>query len=154
MLDKPVLIRKNTTEAMLGVVMLAGIILAFVIGQGDQLRAFWLENPGSSLLISAVVLAIFVGITIHSMSDEPEMILSNEGIEIRDRGYRTWDQIVSFSIVRYWGSDYDELVIHLHDLTDLRYVLDSLDHDKDQLVAALLKAKGDYPITYSGYFNL
>ena len=82
-----------------------------------------------------------------------EIILTKEGIEIRDKGFFEWTMIEGFSTLYYRYSDnYTlDLVLHFREFADLKFEISHLEKNKDELVDLIMQYKGSASVFFVGH---
>ncbi len=105
------------------------------------------------MFIIMVALLLF---TIHFISDlikrPPEIILTDEGIELRDKGFFVWADIEHFCIRHYSGDNDDEdLVLQMKEpWGELKVEISHLSLSKKEVIDAVLAYKGPANVYYAG----
>ena len=102
-----------------------------------------------------IITATLLLFTIHFISDlikrPAEIILTTEGIELRDAGFFTWNDIEYFSIRHHSGENAtQDLVLQLKDPWEVKIDITELPPRKEDIIDAILAYKGDAAVYYAG----
>ena len=102
-----------------------------------------------------IITATLLLFTIHFISDlikrPAEIILTTEGIELRDAGFFTWNDIEYFSIRHHSGENAtQDLVLQLKDPWEVKIDITDLPPRKEDIIDAILAYKGDAAVYYAG----
>ncbi len=95
---------------------------------------------------------MFLYSVIELIMNKGEIILSDEGIEIRNKGWNHWEYVDSFKTILdkdNQNSDKEYLIIYLKDSTEIKCLVSNLDKSQIEIVGLLKKYKTD--IIYLGH---
>jgi hypothetical protein len=116
------------------------------------LKDFNKERSAFTIILGILFLALFGYFLYELIKRKPEIILTREGIYLRDAGFFIWDIVVSFSTADVGDeSSNRKLVLHFSEFADKKNYIHSLEVDKDELIALILRYKGDASSFYSGH---
>ena len=127
---EPTIIRRSRTTLYGCVIAGAVSIFIFFFGPFGDAQKMYNDNTGSVvfffLLCSGLLVYGFIGL----FAKKGEIILSEEGIEIKNKGFNHWEYVSSISTIvekDNESSDKDFLIIGLKDHTEGRCSITDLD---------------------------
>jgi hypothetical protein len=121
-----------------GIAVTVGLIsLWFFVGPYDKTRVIYDDSPRFTVFLGL----IFVGLFLYSIREliikRPEIILTDEGIEIRDKGWNHWIYINSIGMLVEKDSENgnkEYLIIHLKDSTEIKCLISDLDRTPGEIL--------------------
>ncbi|MBG9377950.1 hypothetical protein I5907_17055 [Panacibacter sp. DH6] len=150
MLEDQFVIRQSKKKQIGIVLLTAGLIIYYFVGPYEKTRIIYKESPTFTIILGIVFFTLLGYFLNELITRKAEIILNKEGIELRDKGFFTWDMIESFSTLYYRYSENRniDLVLHFKEYADMKFDITRLEQDKDQITELIMKYKG----TASLYF--
>jgi hypothetical protein len=145
---------RQSKKNQYGFVLMAGLmILWYFIGPYEKTRIIYTESPKFTIILGIIMFGLFFYFLNELIKRKAEIILTKEGIELRDKGFFEWNMIESFSTLYYRYSDSRnvDLVIHFKEFADLKFDITYLEKDKDEIACLILKYKGKKSIFFVGH---
>jgi len=126
--------------------LFAGAMVVYI------LKDIYEERSTFTIILGIIFLALFCYFLNGLIKRKPEIILTREGISLRDAGFFTWDMIASFS-TDDGGDDSSnmKLVLYFSEFADKEIYIQSLEVDKEELITLILSYKGNAGLLYSGH---
>jgi hypothetical protein len=101
--------------------------------------------------IFAIAIFIIMGSFKIGLKQEPAIVLSKTGIDLTSVGYFPWEGIASFSIVKYYESGSEDLVLHLFENTEGVFIpIHSLDKTCEEITSLIIEISGSEPNFFAG----
>jgi len=125
-----IVIRQSRITLYGCIIVGAMFILTFFFGPFKDAGHMYKDSPGSIIFFLLIFFGIFLYGLINLITKKSEIILSDEGIEIRNRGFNHWEYVSSISTIverDNESSDKDYLIIGLKDQTEIRCYITDLD---------------------------
>lgn len=129
-----------------------GIILFFAEPFGEEISSFLKESQYILFLFVSVSAIILVKSAVELILRKPELVISNEGIELREQGYFSWDQLASFRLrLIAGGEDPDEeyLVLYLKNKIEITHRITNLEKKRMEIVDLIESMSNK--VSYLGY---
>jgi len=148
------LVIRKSKRKQYGVVLLGGLlILWYFIGPYESTRIIYAQSPTFTIILGIVMFGLFFFFLNELIKRKAEIILTNEGIELRDEGFFGWEMIQSFSTQLYRGDSNDkiDLILHFWELADIKFDISDLEKDKDEITELILAYKGSTSILFAGH---
>ena len=145
---------RQSKKKQYGFVLITGLlILWYFVGPYDKTRIIYAESPTFTIILGIIMFGLFFYFLNELIKRKPEIILTKEGIELRDKGFFEWTLIDSFKTVYYRYSDNpeEELVLHFKEFSDIKFNITHLEKDKDELADLIMKYKGSANLFYLGH---
>ena len=145
---------RQSKKKQWGTVLITGLmILWYFVGPYDKTRSMFAESPNFTIILGIIFFGLFFYFLAELLKRQAEIILTNDGIELRDKGFFDWNMIESFSTMYYRFSDNheEELILHFKEFADLAFDISHLEVDKDGLVDLILKYKGSSSTFFGGH---
>jgi hypothetical protein len=134
---EPVQIRKSKWVHR-GIVVITGLmILGFFLGPYDKTRIMYDNSPGFTLFLGLIFSISFFHSIRELFIKKPEIILTEEGIEIRDKGWNHWTDVNSINMLVEKddeNGDKKYLIIHLKDSNKLKCLISDLDRSPGEII--------------------
>ena len=146
-------IRKSKLKQF-GIVVLAGIlILWYFVGPYESTRIIYAQSPTFTIILGIVMFGLFFFFLNELIKRKAEIILTNDGIELRNEGFFGWEMIQSFSTQLYRGDNGDkfDLILHFWELKDIKFDISDLEKDRDEITELILAYKGSTSILFAGH---
>ena len=153
MSDEQFVIRQSKKKQY-GFVLTTGLmILWYFVGPYEKTRIIYAKSPTFTIILGIVMFGLFFYFLNELIKRKAEIILTKEGIELRDKGFFEWHMIESFSTLNYRYSDNhnEDLVLHFKEFADLKFDISHLEKDKDELVDLITKYKGSARLYFAGH---
>jgi hypothetical protein len=139
------IIKQSKWKLILYTLLMGAITVCF-------LNDFYEERSTFTIILWLLFLAGFGYSLYELIKRKPEIILSREGIYLRDAGFFTWDMITSFSTADQGDESSNmKLVLHFYELKDKKIYIQDLEIDKDEIISLILHYKGDAGLFYNGH---
>ena len=125
-------------------------ILYYFLGPYDKTRIIYDESPKFTIFLGF----IFFGILFYSIYElitrKGEIILSSDGIEIRDKEWNHWDYVQSYwTITEPRENSTDEyLIVQLKDTRQLKCLISDLDKSREEILDLITMYKSKSKIYY------
>ncbi len=151
--DEQFIIRQSKKKQY-GFVILTGLmILWYFIGPYDKTRIIYTKSPNFTVLLGIIFFGLFFYFLNELIKRKAEVILTKEGIELRDKGFFEWNMIESFSTTYYRYSDNqnEDLVLHFKEFADLKFDISNLEKGKEEITDLILKYKGSSSMFFAGH---
>ena len=145
---------RQSKKKQWGFVLIIGLmILWYFVGPYEKTRSMYVESPNFTIILGIIFFGLFFYFLAELIKRKAEIILTKEGIELRDKGFYDWNMIESFSTIYYRFSDNheEELVIHFKEFANLTFDISHLEKDKDELADLILKYKGSSSTFFGGH---
>lgn len=145
---------RQSKKKQYGFVVGTGLmILWYFVGPYDKTRVMYAESPNFTIILGIIFFGLFFYFLNELIKRKPEIILTKEGIELRDKGFFDWTLIESFKTVYYRYSDNseEELVLHLKEFSDIKFNITYLEKNRDVLADLIMKYKGSANLFYLGH---
>jgi len=139
---------RQSRKKNLGIVVVTGmLILYYFLGPYEYTRITYSESPTFTLVLGFIFFGIFFYYLKEFIMQPAEIILSTEGIELRDKGWNHWTYISSVSTFTEKDTenytDREYLVIRLKDDTKLKCLISDLDRSREEIIDSMRKFKSD-----------
>ena len=153
MSDEQFVIRQSKKKQYGFVIGTGLMILWYFVGPYEKTRIIYTQNPTFTIILGIVFFGLFFYFLNELIKRKAEIILTNEGIELRDKGFFEWNMIESFSTIYYRYSDnYNmDLVLHFKDFADLKFEISHLEKSRDELVDLIMQYKGSVSLFFAGH---
>ncbi|RYY84891.1 MAG: hypothetical protein EOO15_18365 [Chitinophagaceae bacterium] len=151
--QQPLVVRQSRTK-LLGFVLLGGaMLLYYFLGPYQKTRIFYRHSPMLASIVGVVFFTLFFYFLSELIRRKAELILSAEGIKLRDKGLFEWHRMQCFKTVYYRHSENgdEELVLQFREFADLVLRIDALEIDREELVERILQYKGSADFYYAGH---
>lgn len=147
------IIRQSKRRQYVFVLMAGFLILWYFVGPYEKTRIIYKRSPIFTIFLGIVMFGLFLYLLNELIKRKAEIILTKEGIELRDKGFFEWTMIESFSTIyyRYTTNHIVDLVLHFKDFADLKFDITYLEKDKDELTDLILKYKGSSTTFFVGH---
>jgi hypothetical protein len=145
---------RQSKKKQYGFVLMTGLmILWYFVGPYEKTRIIYTESPKFTIILGIIFFGLFFYFLNELIKRKAEIILTKEGIELRDKGFFEWNMIESFSTVNYrYSENYNEdLVIHFKEFADLEFEISHLEKNKTEIAEYILKYKGSANIFFAGH---
>ena len=153
MSDDQFIIRQSKKKQYGFVVMTGLMILWYFVGPYEKTRIIYTQNPTFTIILGIIFFGLFFYFLNELIKRKAEIILTKEGIELRDKGFFNWKMIESFSTLYYRYSDNhnEDLVLHFKEFADLKFDISHLEKSKDELVDLITQYKGSASLFFVGH---
>ena len=145
---------RQSRKKQYGFVLVTGLmILWYFVGPYEKTRIIYTQSPTFTIILGIVFFCLFFYFLNELIKRKAEIILTKEGIELRDKGFFEWNMIESFSTLYYRYSDnYNiDLVLHFKGFADLRFEISHLEKNKDELADLIMHYKGSASLFFVGH---
>jgi hypothetical protein len=151
--DEPFVIRQSKKKQFVFVLLPGLMILWYFAGPYDKTRIVYTQSPNFTIILGIIFFGLFFFFLNELIKRKTEIILTTEGIELRDKGFFEWNMIECFSTVYYRHSDnhHEDLVLHFKEFADLKFEISHLEKNKDELADLILKYKGSAHLFFAGH---
>ena len=120
------------------------IILYYFLGPYDKTRIVYDESPKFTIFLGLLFFGLFFYSIFELIAGKGEITLSEDGIEIRDKGWNHWDYVDS-----YWTVDentgensIDEyLVVQLKDSSEIKFKISNLEKNRLEIIGLIAMYK-------------
>lgn len=153
--DKQFIIRQSKKKQWSFVLMTGLMILWYFVGPYEKTRIIYTQTPTFTIIIGVVIFGLFFNYLNELIKRKAEIILTKEGIELRDKGFFEWDMIESFSTLyyRYGDSHNMDLVLHFKEFADLKFDISHLEKNKEELSDLIMQCKGASTLFFAGHLS-
>lgn len=153
MSDEQLIIRQSKKKQWGFVVLTGLIILWYFVGPYEKTRIIYKQNPTLTITLGIIFLGLFFYFLNELVKRKAEIILTRDGIELRDKGYFEWSIIESFSTIyyRYSENHREDLVLHFKEFADLKFDISHLEKSKEELVDLIMQCKGTASLFFVGH---
>lgn len=147
------IIRKSSGRLYLYISLSVCIMLCLFIdltGNGSLFR----QNPVLTLVATTIYSTLLAFFIITLIKRPPAIILSDDGIELSDQGFFTWDMLEAIGTTADAEADNKEyLVIYFRELdfAPIKYNISNLEKKRKETVDLVLQYAGKQTITYKGH---
>lgn len=147
------IIRKSSNRLYLYISLSVCIILCLFInftGNGSLFR----QNPVLTIVAATIYTTVLAFFIITLVKRPPAIILSDDGIELSDQGFFTWDMLEGIGTTAdEEEKDKEYLVIYFRepDFAPIRYNISNLEKKRKETVNLVLQYAGKQTITYKGH---
>ena len=145
---------RQSRKKQYGFVIVTGLmILWYFVGPYEKTRIIYAKSPTFTIILGIVFFGLFFYFLNELIKRKAEIILTKEGIELRDKGFFEWNMIESFSTLYYRYSDnYTiDLVLNFKDFADLKFEISHLEKNKDELADLIMHYKGSASLFFVGH---
>lgn len=122
---------RNDRNKLIGLSIISGsLILYYFIGPYEYTRTLYATSPISIVLIGLVLVGIFLYSIVDLIRNPEELILSEDGISIRNHGWNHWSLVDSIWIELekdQENSDKEYLIVKLKGGGSIKKLISSLD---------------------------
>jgi len=155
MSDKQIVIRQSKKRQWSFVLMTGLMILWYFVGPYEKTRITYIQSPTFTIIIGIVIFGAFLNYLNEIIKRKAEIILTKEGIELRDKGFFEWDMIESFSTLYYRHSDdYKvDLVLHFKEFADLKFDISHLEKNKEEISDLITQCKESSTLFFVGHLS-
>jgi hypothetical protein len=153
--DKQFVIRQSKKKQWGFVLMTGLMILWYFVGPYEKTRITYTQSPTFTIIIGVVFFGGFFYYLNELIKRKAEIILTNQGIELRDKGFFEWDMIESFSTLYYrYRDNHDmDLVLHFKEFADLKFDISDLEKNKEELADLIMQYKGASTLFFAGHLS-
>ena len=149
--SEPLIIKKSRWKMFIYSVTSFSIGIAMLVNFLKESATKEASYNAFILFILLVLLTCTIYFAYELIKRKAEIILTNEGIELRDTGFFIWDDIEHFSIRHYSGENAtQDLVLQLKDPWEVKIDITELPPRKEDIIDAILAYKGDAAVYYAG----
>jgi|GEM_PF-5786717 len=151
--EEKFVVRRSKKKQYGFVIMTGVLILWYFIGPYEKTRIIYTESPTFTIILGIIFLGLFFYFLNELIKQQAEIILTKEGIELRDKGFLEWNMIDSFSTLNYRYSDNhkEDLVFHFKEFADLKIDITNLEKNKEELVELITEYKGSARLFFVGH---
>lgn len=145
---------RQSKKKQYGFVIVTGLmILWYFVGPYEKTRIIYSQNPTFTIILGIVFFGLFFYFLNELIKRKAEIILTKQGIELRDKGFFDWNMIESFSTLYYRFSDTrnEDLVLHFKEFADLKFDISHIEKSKHELVDLIIKCKGSASMFFVGH---
>ena len=153
-MSKEKFVIRKSKRKQIGLVLLTGIlILSYFIGPYESTRIIYVQSPTFTIILGIVMFGLFFYSLNELIKRKAEIILTDEGMELRNEGFFEWEMIQSFSTQLYRGDSDDkfDLILHFWELKDIKFDISDLEKDKNEITELILAYKGSTSILFAGH---
>lgn len=126
---------------LFGMFLLSGtFILYYCFGPYEKTRIMYNKSPKFTILLSIIIISILFYSIIELFLKKGEIILTEEGIEIRGNEWNHWDYVNSFWIAHerdVENPDKEYLVVQLKDMRQIKCLISDLDKSSNEIIQLL-----------------
>ena len=125
-------------------------ILYYFLGPYDKTRTIYDESPKFTIFLGLVFFGILFYSIYELITRKGEIILSSDGIEIRDKEWNHWDYVQSYwTITEPRENSTDEyLIVQLKDTRQLKCLISDLDKSREEILDLITMYKSKSKIYY------
>jgi hypothetical protein len=148
------LIIKNSKETQyLGVLVPVIMILAYFAGLFENPRILYSKYPTFTIILGIIMFTLFIYFLNEVIKRKAEIILTKEGIELRNKGFYSWQFVESFETDYFRVSTHtnENLILHFRGFADIQFDISSLEKNRLELIESILKYKGSANVFYLGH---
>lgn len=99
----PIVIRKSKKKLFLFLLLTGGMITWFFVDPYEKNRKMFFESPVFTLILGIIFFSGFIYYLVELIRGKPEIVISDNGIEIREKGFYEWASIRSFKTIQEHG---------------------------------------------------
>jgi high-affinity Fe2+/Pb2+ permease len=101
---------RQSRKKNVGMVVVTGMfILYYFVGPYEYTRSLFAESPYFTCFLGVVFFGLFLYYLKQFIMQPAEIILSNEGIEIKNKGWNNWNYVSSFwTVAKRDSENYSE----------------------------------------------
>ncbi|MBO9203105.1 MULTISPECIES: hypothetical protein [Niastella] len=150
---KPLIIRQSKKKQWRFVILTGLMILWYFIGPYEKTRIIYKQNPTFTIILGIIIFGCFFHFLNELVKRKAEIILTKDGIELRDKGFFEWSTIESFSTLydHYSENHREDLVLHFKEFADLKFEISYLEKNKEELVDLIMQYKGSASLFFVGH---
>jgi len=144
--ENPAIIRKSSNRLYIYISLsICTMLCLFINFTGNG--SLFLQNPVLALAAITIHLTLLTFFIISLIKRPPAIILSEEGIELSDQGFFTWDMLDSVGTISE-DDNKEYLVIYFKEFAPIKYNIDNLHKKRKEVIALVLQYAGKQSITY------
>ena len=152
----PETVIKTSKRTLLILLLGSGVpILYFLLGPYEKTRVMFKTSPMFTIVLGIIFGLLFVYYTSELATRKAEIILSSEGITIRDKGFFGWELVLCFSTLLVRGgesSDHEYMIIDLQHEKSIKFQITDLEKSREELTNLILMYKKEN-VVYTGHLT-
>lgn len=144
------IIRKSSNRLYLYISLSVCMMLCLFInftGNGSLFR----QTPVLTILAATIHITLITFFIITLIKRPPAIILSDDGIELSDQGFFTWDMLESFGTTLTGESSHQHIVIYFKEFAPIKYSINQLEKDRESIVRLVQEYAGEQGLRYKGH---
>ena len=147
------IIRQSIKRQLWYLLSTAALIVYYFVGPYEKTRSIYQSHPTFTIVLGTIFFSLFFYFLREFITRKAEIILTSEGIELRDKGFFYWNMIESFKTIyyRYSENHEEELVLHFKEFDDVSFNISDLEKRKDELADLILKYGASSSVYYLGH---
>ena len=153
MLEDRVIIRASWLKQFLYVLLLGVVLFVNYVVPDSSAKENFAKRPIFGLLIFFILLSLLIYFLFEIVKRRPEIVITAQGLELRNSGYFEWESILSFETIQYRFSESNNeaLILHLDGMKEVEHDISILEINRYELVDLLLKYKGSFQVVFDGH---
>lgn len=148
------LIIKNSKESQyLGILVPGILILLYFLGPYESTRIIYTKKPVFTIILGVIMVTLFIYFLNELIKRKAEIILTKEGIELRNKGFYSWQFVESFETDYFRNRSHinENLIFHFRGFDEIRFDISHLEINRIELVQSILKYKGSANVLFLGH---
>jgi hypothetical protein len=152
MLQSELVIKKEKWKPVGILLLIAGLIIYYFIGPYENTRILYKNSPVFTTILGIISFIFLFSCLAEIVNRKAEIILTQEGIGLRGKGFFSWDMIDSFETIYYSRSENndEELILYFKEFSDIKFIIKGLEKNRAEVAGLILKYKGAKELLYLG----
>jgi hypothetical protein len=150
--NEPIIIKLSKKQLFIVVLLSGGIMCAYFIALYKNPLSIY-RNPFLTIFLGVLFSSVLIYHLVELINRKPEIILYDEGIDIRHKGFYNWKNLRSFKTTeRSNRSGYDTfLVLYFKDTSNVKIEITQLEKSREVIVELLLQYASASNFFYIGH---
>jgi uncharacterized membrane protein len=138
--NETIIIKQSKKQLFIVLLLGGGIVGAYSIALYKNPLSIY-QHPVVTIFLGVLFSSVFIYHLVELINRKPEIILSDEGIDIRYKGFYHWKSLRSFKTTeRSSKSGYDTfLVLYFKDSSNVKIEITQLEKGRKMIVELLLQ---------------
>jgi hypothetical protein len=153
--EQPISIYQANKFRYLFIFLIVAVIIYFFVGPYDSTRLLLREHSTLGMIGGSVLFILLIYLLHEQMSQVPEIVVSTEGIELKNKGSFNWNVIESYQTVLYEyndNSNKEHLVFVLKEEGLVQQNISYLTKSRQEIVGLIQQYNTNEELVYGGHF--
>jgi hypothetical protein len=150
--QETIALHKSRTKLYIPILFIGTIIISYFLSRFDGTYISYNLNPVLTIILGILFFCLFFYYIRELITQKPEIVLSSDGIEIRDKGYFNWDMIKSMKTIHYYdnGDNDVDVIFYFKEFDRVKFNLSFLGKTREEMIELILQFSGNNGISYLG----
>ena len=153
--EQSVSIYKSNKFRYFFIFLIIAVIIYFFVGPYDSTRLLLREHSPIGMTGGSILFILLIYMLHEQMNQTPEITLSQEGIELKEKGIFEWHTIESYQTVLYElndNSNKEHLVLVLKEDGIVQQNISYLTKNRQEIVGLIQRFNTNEELVYGGHF--